>query len=162
MLLLECGFVDYHVRDVIRRRTEPAFREVMKDREDTYEEPRVLSLKPLLANFVFLILGLFISTIVFILEVLSFTGPKKFFTRVLMDIKKNRKMSNFRKRRTNHVVRRFKFKRWNVWCIFATNPLTSYSEYTYSNEDDPVFAMTNIGESRQPWDNFQFPFFLGE
>ena len=111
MLLLECGFVDYHVRDVIGRRTEPAFREVKKDREDTYEEPRVLSLKPLLANFVFLILGLLISAIVFILEVLSLTVPKKSFTRVLMDVKKNREISNFRKRRTNHVVRRIKFKR---------------------------------------------------
>ena len=76
MLLLECGFVDYHVRDVIHRRTDLTFREVMKEREDTYEEPRVLSLKPLLTSFGFLIMGLLISTIVFILEVLHFTGPQ--------------------------------------------------------------------------------------
>ena len=119
MLLLECGFVDYHVRNVIHRRADPALRDVLKEHEDKYEEPRVLSLKPLSMCFGFLILGLLISTIVLIFEVLSFTGPQKSFIQVLMDIKKNHEISNFRKAKTNYVFRRFQFKSWNMWCIFA-------------------------------------------
>ena len=119
LLLWECGFVDYHVRNVIHRRTDSALREVLNEREDKYEEPRVLSLKPLSMSFGFLILGLLISTIVFILEVVSITGPQKSFMQVLMDIKKNHKISNIRREKTNVMFGRIKFKRYNVWCIFA-------------------------------------------
>ena len=78
LLLWECGFVDYHVRNVINRRTDSALREVLNEREDEHEEPRVLSLKSLSMSFGFLIFGLLISTIVFILEVLSFAGTQKY------------------------------------------------------------------------------------
>ena len=103
--------MDYHVRHVIHRHTDSALHEVLIEREDKYEVPRVLSLKPLSMCFGFLILGLFISTIVFFLEILSFTGPHKSFLQVLMDIKKNREISNFMKEKKNRVFRRFKLKR---------------------------------------------------
>ena len=77
LLLSEYGFVDYHERNAIRRHTDFAVREVLIEREDKYEGPRVLSLEPLSMCFSFLILGLLISTIVFVFEVLSFTGPQK-------------------------------------------------------------------------------------
>ena len=75
LLLSEFGFVDYHVRNVIHRNTDSALREVLIEREDNYDGPRILSLKPLSMCFGFLILGLLISTIVFIFEVLSLIGP---------------------------------------------------------------------------------------
>ena len=103
--------MDYHTRNVIHRHTDSALREVTIEREDNYEEPRVLSLKPLIMCFGFLILGLLISTIVFILEIISFTGPQKSVLQVLMDIKKNREISNLRKKKKNRVYRRFEFKR---------------------------------------------------
>ena len=106
MLLLEYGFVDYHARDVTHRRADSALRDVLEEHEDQYEEPRVPSLKPLSTSFGFLILGLLISTIVFILEVLSVTGPQKSFIHALMDIKKNREISNIGKQKTNRVFPR--------------------------------------------------------
>ena len=109
--LSEYGFVDYHERDVILRHTNSAHHEIMIEREDKYEGPRVLSLKPLSMCFVFLILGLLISTIVFILGVRSFTGPQKSFFQVLVDIKKNREILNFRKEKKKRLIRRFNFKR---------------------------------------------------
>ena len=107
--------------NVIHRHTDSALREVLIEREDVYEEPRVLSLKPLSMCFGFLILGLLISTIVFIFEVLTFTGPQKSVLQVLMDVKKKREMANFRKEKKNRVFRRFKFKRQKVRYIFANN-----------------------------------------
>ena len=103
MLLWECGFVDYHVRNVIHRRTDSALREVLNEHEDEYEEPRVLSLKSLAMSFGFLIFGLLISTIVFILEVLSSAGPQKHFMSVLMNIKNNREILKYRKEKTSHT-----------------------------------------------------------
>ena len=110
-MLSEYGFLDYHVRNVIHRHTDSALREVFIEREDEYKGPRVLSLKPLLMCFSFLIVGLLISTIVFILEVLFFTGPQKSVIQVLMDIKKKREISNFREEKKNRVFRRLKFTR---------------------------------------------------
>ena len=103
--------MDYHTRNVIHRHTDSALREVLIEREDLYEGPRVLSLKPLSMCFGFLITGLFISSIVFILEVLSFTEPQKSVLQVLMDVKKNRKISNFREEKKNRPFRPFKFER---------------------------------------------------
>ena len=103
--------MDYHVRNVIHRYTDSALHEVLIEREDKYEGPRVLSLKPLSMCFGFLILGLLISTIVFILEVLFLIGPQKSVLQVLIDIKKNREISNFRGEKKNRVLRRFECKR---------------------------------------------------
>ena len=111
MWLLEYGFVDYHARNVTQRHADPALRDVLKEHEDQHEEPQILSLKLLSMSFGFLILGLLISTIVFILEVLSVTGPQKSFIQIFTDIKKNRENSNVGKGTTTRVFRRYGFKR---------------------------------------------------
>ena len=103
--------MDYHIHNVTQRYADPALRDFLEKYEDQYEEPRVLSLKPLLTSFGFLFLGLLISTIVFILEVLSVTGPQKSFIQVFTDIKKNRENRNIGKGKTNHVFRHSQFER---------------------------------------------------
>ena len=96
LLLRDSGIMAYHLSDVINRRSIAAQRQVLEDYDEKSVHPRVLTLTPLAISFSVLILGLFISTIVFFLELKSFTGPKKSVRQVLLGIKKNRETWNVR------------------------------------------------------------------
>ena len=96
--------MEYHLRDVIHRRLEVTLRDVLIEHEDKYTGPSVLSLKPLAISFIMLAVGLFISTIVFILEIISATGKDKSIRQVLADIKKNRENWNIKKPNKNKSI----------------------------------------------------------
>ncbi|XP_063976296.1 glutamate receptor ionotropic, kainate glr-3-like [Diachasmimorpha longicaudata] len=70
--LTETGLVEYHLRDVIRRRVNGSHRDVFieHDGENT-DGPRALKLKPLGAGFVVLLIGYIIATIIFYFELTS-------------------------------------------------------------------------------------------
>ena len=82
----------YQLSDVVHRRSTTAERDVLEQYDGNFKSPRVLTLTQVALSFSFLILGLFISTIVFFLELKSFTGPHKSVRQVLLGIKKNREV----------------------------------------------------------------------
>ncbi|XP_012270162.1 uncharacterized protein LOC105694252 [Orussus abietinus] len=69
--LREGGITIFHQKDVIRRRVKLSLREVLKEQDKSDGVARVLALTPLGAGFSFLIFGLFVSTVVFYLELRS-------------------------------------------------------------------------------------------
>ncbi|XP_066603142.1 probable glutamate receptor [Prorops nasuta] len=69
--LKESGITFFHLRDVIRRRTGLHLREVLVEHDGSDGDARVLTLTPLGAGFSMLIVGLFLSTFVFYLELKS-------------------------------------------------------------------------------------------
>ena len=92
-LLRETGFVQYHLQDVVGRRSTTALRGVLVEYEFTNAGPTVLTLVPLSIAFFLLIIGLLLSTIVFILELRSVgkgQERRKTIRQVLADIKKKR------------------------------------------------------------------------
>ena len=102
--------MDYHLRNVIHRRTSTALREVLIEHDDNNVGPRVLTLIPFTIIFGALVLGLLISTIVFLLELKSVTGPQTTVGQVLADIKKNREILTIREGKMIQVFGRFQFK----------------------------------------------------
>ena len=110
MLLRESGIMAYHLSDVIYRRSTTALREVLVEYDTKFVGPKILTLTPLATSFSVLILGLFISTIVFVLELKSFTGPNKSFRQVLLGIKKNREVWNVREGKMIEVFGRKELK----------------------------------------------------
>nr|UEN71270.1 ionotropic receptor 1 [Gregopimpla kuwanae] len=85
--LREAGLAQYHLRDVIHRRTGRELRQVMIEQDIGSGAPRVLKLTPLGAGFAILIFGLTFSTIVFYLE-LKHASRKTFIPKVLHRMKK--------------------------------------------------------------------------
>ncbi|KAG6795400.1 hypothetical protein HZU73_09183 [Apis mellifera caucasica] len=72
--LKESGIVIWHLRDVIRRRGNYNFREVFIERDRYDGSVQVLGLTPLGAGFSLLLVGFFIATLVFCLELKHFVG----------------------------------------------------------------------------------------
>lgn len=66
--LKETGIVIWHLRDVIRRRGNYNFREVFIERDRYDGSVQVLGLTPLGAGFSLLLIGFFIATLIFCLE----------------------------------------------------------------------------------------------
>ena len=90
-LLRETGFVDYHLRDVVGRHSTTALREVLIEHEFTNVGPTVLTLIPLSIAFSLLIVGLLLSTIVYVLELRSASKRqerRKTILQVFADVKK--------------------------------------------------------------------------
>ena len=93
-MIRESGIITYQLSDVVHRRLTAAERDVLKEYDLNFEGPRALTLIQVALSFSVLILGLFISTIVFFLELKSSTGPHKSVRQVLLGIKKNREVWN--------------------------------------------------------------------
>lgn len=67
--LSENGLIEYHLRDVTRRRITTRPREVFIERDvENIDGPRALKLKPLGAGFMILFTGYMIASIVFYFE----------------------------------------------------------------------------------------------
>ena len=93
-LLREMGFSDYHRVDVMHRHASAELRDVFIEHDLNNDEGRrVLSLAPLSIGFFIFFLGISLSTIVFILELLLAArrrGRRKTIRQVLVDIKTKR------------------------------------------------------------------------
>ncbi|XP_043287961.1 uncharacterized protein [Venturia canescens] len=91
--LRENGFIDYHIRDVIARRTGAVYREVFLEHDVLGPGLRVLGLKPLAAAFTVLAIGLFISTIVFYFEIKSVDKQKLRINKLIVTEKRRTPVS---------------------------------------------------------------------
>ncbi|XP_043794564.1 uncharacterized protein LOC122715979 [Apis laboriosa] len=69
--LKETGIVIWHLRDVIRRRGNYNFRQVFIERDRYDGSVQVLGLTPLGAGFSLLLVGFFIATLIFCLELFN-------------------------------------------------------------------------------------------
>ena len=126
--------MEYHLRDVIHRRLEVSLRDVLIEHEDKCTEPSVLPLKPLAISFIMLAVGLFISTIIFILEIVSLTGTHKSIRQVLADIKKNREIWKNKEanksKSISPIYGQFKLKGRKVYKIRPSEKfLTSFKKF---------------------------------
>lgn len=69
LLLKQTGITVWHLRSVIRRRTSYSLREVREEHDGYDGSVQVLGLTPLAAGFSLLLVGSFLATFVFYLEV---------------------------------------------------------------------------------------------
>ncbi|XP_063976288.1 glutamate receptor U1-like isoform X2 [Diachasmimorpha longicaudata] len=108
--LIEHGFANYFLKDVIQRRTSISLREVRIEQDgDNVDGAVPLQLKPLGAGFIVLFLGHAIATIIFYFE-LRQNNDEKSILRTIMDMKRVPCMSDqsCRLRRARHQTLRKK------------------------------------------------------
>lgn len=89
--LRENGFVTYHLRDVLHRRTKVALREVLIERDGNQDGAKPLRLIPLGAGFTLYFFGILVSTIVFYFELKS-VSRRRPIREVFRRIKRNREI----------------------------------------------------------------------
>ncbi|XP_011312870.1 probable glutamate receptor [Fopius arisanus] len=106
--LIESGFAEYHIRDIIRRRFTTDFRSVFIEHDvENKDKPQPLELKPLGVAFIVLFIGYFVATAVFLFEVRARKNEKA-VAKGKVNIQ----------RRINQRVRKLQLKYFIRRCIF--------------------------------------------